>query len=240
MKTLLITLTLLLPLAAAAASTYDHRIVSTNGFGEVEAKPDMATLNLNVSVTRSEALTAKQEVDKRVNKFLAALKRFKIADEDIVASTLRTNPRYEYDRQSSRQRFAGYDASRTLRITVRKLDQLTEIMDVALEQNIQGIQNIQYKSSKEDELRDRARRMAIADSKTRAAELARAYGAELGPILHINYHSQRPVFGARPELMTLRANAIAAAADQQSGVYLPDVIKFSDNIQVVFDLIVSE
>lgn len=244
MKKLLVTLTLLIPLGASAQvavfaqDDYNHRTVSTNGFGEVQTKPDMAELNLNVTATRSEALAAKQEVDNRVNKFLSAIKKFKLADDDIVASTLRTNPRYEYDRAASQQRFAGYDAARILQITVRKLDQLTEIMDIALGQEIQGIQNIAYKSSKEDELRAQVQRLAIEDSKARAKALAQAYGAELGPILRINYQNQTPVFGVREEFMT-RANALSAAQDQAPGVYLPDMLTFRDNIQVVFDLIIN-
>ncbi len=242
MKILLISLTLLISASTFAQSTlliqdtYNRRTVTTNGIGKVEAKPDMAELNLQVTTNRMEALASKQEVDKRVNEFLSALKKFKIADKDIVASNLSTRPRYEHDRTTGRQRFSGYEASRTLQVTVRKLDQLSNIMDVALAQDIQGIQNINYKSSKEDQLRQQAQRMAVENSKARARELAEAYDAELGPILRINYQGQTPIlmdprgFGAR----------FAAARPEQQSVYLTDTITFKDSVYVVFDLIIKQ
>ncbi|MCV6604157.1 MAG: SIMPL domain-containing protein, partial [Porticoccaceae bacterium] len=97
MKNLLITLFLILPMLAVA-DQYDRRLIHTNGYGEVKVKPDMAKLSLTVEVTRKEALAAKTETDKRVNDFIAALKKQGIKEKDIIASSLRTNPQYEYSR----------------------------------------------------------------------------------------------------------------------------------------------
>ena len=240
MKKLLITLSLILPMLAVA-DQYDRRLIHTNGYGEVKVKPDMAKLSLSVQVTRKAALDAKTEVDKRVNELLDALKKQGIKEKDVIASGLRTNPQYEYSKSLGRN-LTGYNATRTLNVTVRKLEKLTNVMDLALKNDIQNISHISYESSEKDKHINQARKNAIANSKLKAKALAEAYNAELGAIVSIQYHSRQANFAleahtaSRPRM----AQAMAlSAAPSQPATYLPDEITFSDNIQVTFDLIVN-
>ena len=241
MKTLLFICSLALPLIAAA-DQYDRRMVHTNGYGEVKVKPDMAKLSLSVTATHKEALDAKADVDKRVNHFLAAVKKAGIGEKDIIASRLHTNPEYEYSRLSSKRQFVGYNATRNLTVTVRKLDQLTRIMDLALQHKIQTIGHISYESSEADKHINQARQNAIDNSKRKADALAKAYGAELGAIVSIQYQSRQANFGlvSQPHIEGGRQKMALSAAPGQQGVYLPDEITFSDHIQVTFDLIVNQ
>lgn len=238
MKALLLLFAILLP-ATVLADEFDRRLIHTNGYGEVKVKPDMARINLNVSATRKEASAAKKEVDDRVNAFIDKLLNLKIKKDDIVASSLRVNPQYEYNRAQSRQEFIGYQANRSMIVTVRNLDKLSDVMDLGLAEKIQGINNIQYDSSEEDKHRQQARLNAIENSKLKAKELANAYGAELGHIVRINYHSSHPEQTQfRPQAM--EKMMVSANSDSAGGVYLPDELTYSDNIQVTFDLIIQD
>lgn len=232
-----LSLTILLP-SVAAADDYERRLITTNGHGEVKVKPDMATLHLNLTATRKEALAAKQEVDRRFNRFLAELKKLNIKQDDIVASTLQTSPQYQYSKIASKQEFTGYRASRSVQVTVRKLAQLTDIMDTALAAKIQNVSHIRYGSSEADKHRTEARQLAIAHSKQQATELAQAYRAELGSVVRINYRSSQPQVRGRAH--AVQAEAFMAKASDSQGVYLPDELTFSDRIDVVFDLIIND
>ncbi len=226
-------LLLVVPLVAVAAD----RQVSVTGLGEVSAKPDSARVNLSVKSVRRESTAAKDEVDTRVNAFLEALDDLGFAEDDITAGTLRTNPRYDY--RSGEQVFAGYQASRVLTVMVKDLEDLEGLLDTALAQGIDSVNQIEYQVSDPSALERRARELAIEHSKQQAMELAQAYGAELGPISSINYRSQqvRPVFMEAGVQMAFRT---AAADAGPVGQYLPEQITFSDQIDVVFDLIISE
>ena len=242
MKKLILICSLLLPLFAIA-DQYDQRLVHTNGYGEVKVKPDMARISLSVTATRKAALDAKTEVDRRVNRFLAALKKADIKKKDIIASGLRTNPQYEYNRLTSKQVFTGYIATRNLTVTIRELTQLTDIMDLALEHKIENIGNIRYESSEADKYRDQARVKAIENSKRKAAALAKAYGAELGSIVNIQYYNNQSNFGGIEQDFAVRQTgkvSLSASSTGRQATYLPDEITFSDNIQVVFALIVNQ
>lgn len=234
-------LAFVLSLPANADEQSSRRSISTNGYGEIKVEPDMAQLHLTVTVTSKRALEAKGETDQRVNNLIAELKKAGIKDTDITASNIQTSPRYQHSNDSGRQ-FVGYQASRNVVVMIRDLDQLTDIMDIALANDIQTIGQIAYRTSTEDKHREQARSNAIADSKYKATLLAGAYGAQLGAIHTINYHSnyaaQNNAFieqAVMADTVRLSRNSVGAR-----GVYKPREIIFSDNIQVVFDLIVSE
>lgn len=221
----------LLCISAVAA----ERQVTVTGTGEVSAAPDSAVVSLTVQSLRRESSAAKDDVDSRVNAFLESLDDLGFDEDDVKAGSLRTNPRYDY--RSGQQTFAGYQASRSLTVDVSDLDDLDALLDAALQGQIDNINNIQYKVSDSSAMEAKARELAIEDSKTQANELAAAYGAELGPIVSINYRSRgnTPVFMDMAEPMALRSEAANVA-----GQYLPDEISFNDQIDVVFDLIVNQ
>ncbi|MCV6605323.1 MAG: SIMPL domain-containing protein, partial [Porticoccaceae bacterium] len=148
---------------------------------------------------------------------------------------------YEYSRITSKRNFVGYNATRTLNITVRELGKLTDLMDLALKNDIQNIGHISYESSEADRHINQARKNAIANSKLKARSLAQAYDAELGAIVNIQYHSQQANYALLEQdsgRHKVSSMAFSSAA-QSPATYLPDEITFSDNIQVTFDLIVN-
>ena len=217
------------------ATAASERQVNVTGMGEVSAAPDSAEVSLTVQSLRRESAAAKDDVDMRVNEFLEALDDLGFDEDNITAGSLRTNPRYEYC--SGQQTFTGYQASRSLTVEVSDLDDLDALLDAALNGQIDIINNIRYKVGDSSAMEEKARELAIEDSKGQASELAAAYGAELGPIVSINYRSR----GNTPIFMDAAGPAVLRSeAANVTGQYLPDEISFSDQIDVVFDLIVNQ
>jgi uncharacterized protein YggE len=209
------------------------RMVSTSGMGEAKAKADNAEVIMQTSSTQKTATAAKSEVDRRVNLFLDKLKALGIAKGDIVASGLRLSPEYSYDNRT--RTFAGYSASRDVTVTLKDLEKLNNLLESATESDIGTIQQIRLQSSKEDQLRQQAFEAAIADSKAKAEALAKAYGAELGAVYNITYQSATPMLSPKMEAGMVRT----MAADMGGGgQYLHDDITVSDQVQVVFELMI--
>lgn len=224
-----------LPLCSSLSSAdtgTQPRTVSTSGVGEIRAKADMADVMMQTSSTQKSASLAKQEVDKRINVFLEKLAAMKIPKEDIVASGLRISPEYEYSNQS--RLFSGYTAYRDISVTLNDLEKLDELLEMATSSGIAFIQNIALKNADEDTLKKQAFEKAIADSREKARILAKAYDAELGAIHTINYQGSQPMFSPKMEMAAVRL----AADSGSGGQYLHDEIIFSDQIQVVFELII--
>ncbi len=235
LSTLLIAAMVAFSFASHAHETPLRRMISTSGHGEVKVKPDLAKLHLSVRATHKSGEAAKKDVDDRINQFLDALKTLNIEQKDVIASNLQVSARYEHTKGESH--FKGYEARRNLVVTVHKLSMLTDIMDLALAQRLEGIDQIQYDSSAADRYRDEAHRLAIENSKRKAEALATAYDAELGPVITINYHNRAPIYdGVRTEA----AADVMMVKSARPGTYIADEIVFSDSIQVTFDLIISE
>jgi len=213
------------------------RVLATNGYGEIKVKPDLAVLNLQVNSTHKSGKNAKQDVDNRVNDFIDQLKKMNLAEEDMIASSLRIHPKYEHRSPGGRQ-FVGYEASRNLAVTVRQLERLTHLLDAALESNIEGVDNIRYDSSEEEKHQLAAHQMAIENSKLKARELARAYAVKLGSVLNITYIDNKVVYNpARGDSGLGEMRMAAFAPPSRPGTYLPDKITYVDTIQVTFELL---
>ncbi|TNE86234.1 MAG: DUF541 domain-containing protein, partial [Gammaproteobacteria bacterium] len=146
-------------------------------------------------------------------------------------------PRYEHS--DGNRIFSGYEATRTVSVTLHQLSQLTHVMDQALAHRLEGIDNIRYESSKAEEYQRKAHQLAITDSKLKAESLAKAYGAELGPIVRIDYHRNTPIFNAKAQDVAFESAQLLRSSVSRPGTYLPDQLTYEDNIQVVFDLIVN-
>jgi len=228
-------------LATAVASTASAqadpasqpRTVSTAGQGVAKAKADMAQVVMQTSSLQKSATDAKREVDRRVNSFLDKMAKSGIAKKDIIASSLRITPEYEYNNRT--RTFSGYSAYRDISVTLHDLDKLDRVLEMATDSEIAFIQDISLKSSNEEALRKQAFDNAITDSQEKANALATAYGAETGAVHSIVYHSTQPLFAPKAEMAMMRMSADSGSA---GGQYLHDEITFTDNVQVVFELIV--
>lgn len=207
--------------------------ISVTGNAEISVEPDQATINLQLQTQAVESAAAKAESDRRLNAFLAELEQLGIPEDQVKAANLNISAQYDY--QNRQQRFIGFQASRSLSVDVTDLEMLHPVLDTAVNQRIDGIQGIDYRSSREDELRNQARTAAIEDSRLKAAELAEAYGAQLGPVYNISYHSGQI---ARPAFAMANDMAVRVlSAESSGGRFIPGDITFTDHISVVFDLI---
>ena len=227
--------TLAIPMATPLAIGADAglRTVSTSGQGVVRVDANRAAIHMQISTINKSATSAKQTVDQTINRALSAMEKLGISKDQLVASTIRLVPSYEY---SNRERiFSGYQAIRELTVTLNKLPLLDKVLESATAAGVNNVLSIQLQSSQEEELKTRARKLAIEDSKRKADELATAYGAELGNVHTIQYHSNTPIV---MQEMAAGSAMLRAAPDQAGGQYLHDKIEVTDQVQVVFELLI--
>ncbi len=216
---------------ALADGATPQRTLSTTGEGIATAAADIAAIDMQVSAENSAAGAAKHSVDQDINAALAAMTKLGIARKDMIATTLRLNPVYQYDNQT--RTFSGYQATRDLRVNLRDLELLDKVLEGATAAGINNIHTISLKSSKEDELRTQAFQAAIADSQRKADILAKAYGAKLGNIVNISYSNPTP-----PVVMESGMAMMKVMDQGGGGQYIHDEVSVKDQIQVVFELLV--
>jgi uncharacterized protein YggE len=230
MKYSIYTILLLVCSSAFAGALPNHRHLVTTGYGSVKAKPDMAVVSFAVAAAKTTSLEAKRAVDTRVNRLLRRLQALGVKRSDISASELMTRPEYRETKQHKRV-LQDWLARRPLTVTLRKLGRLNTLMNAALKMGVDRVENIHLKVSDEEHYEHAALTRAIKDSKAKAHELAKAYGATLGAIYSIDYENGAPT----PPRPILRAASFAKKAGKP-GTYVPQKITFKQSIKVVFDL----
>ncbi|MGE6434699.1 SIMPL domain-containing protein [Shewanella baltica] len=189
---------------------------------------------LEVESLKASSAEAKNDVDDRVNKLLLGLGKFNVDEKNVSASSISTAPEYSFGDNEKRV-LDGYRASRNLKVTLNNLEQLNAFMDFALSVQLDEITRVELKSSKEAELKNEARALAVADAKERGSLLANAFGATIGKIYSIGSSTDDSIgrYGANNGIERIGSRM---GKPQVTGQYLQENMVFSASISVVFDL----
>ncbi len=218
--------------AAAQTQTANGlaRTITVVGRGEVKSKPDVARTNLGVEVTAPTVAEAVADAEARMNAILAALKGAGIPAKDIQTSNYSIN----FERQSPEPQASEtgtipgvYRVSNMVQVTIRDLDAVGEIIDVAVKAGANNVWGVSFGLEDTDALEDMAREDAINDANARAESLAELTGVEVGEVLTVS-----EVVGSQPYPMF----AAAEGRGGGGGPVEPGELTFSTQIQVVYGI----
>ncbi|AVF96137.1 oxidative stress defense protein [Vibrio diabolicus] len=213
--------------ASVLANSPEFAHVTTTGYGEVIATPDMATFSVKVVDTTMTAEQAKQSVDKTVEQFLKNLSDAGLSKDNVTSSNLYLAPQYHYPK-SGKAELVGYRASRSIDVTVTDLKNLNQYLDMALEAGINQVDNIQLKVSNQAEYQQKARMAAIQDAREKAASLATGFEKKLGDVWQINYRQMH----VQPVLM----RSMAMDSKEGANSYQDSTMIIRDQVDVVYKL----
>jgi uncharacterized protein YggE len=224
----LFTLTATSSLSPVQAAELSFAHIETVGTSTIEAAADMAIINVQVSIEADSAKAAKDKADEAVSQFMQRLLKAGVDKKHIQSANLQLNPQYMYV-QNEPRKLTGYNASRQMTITVIDLNSLNELLDSALVEGINNVNNIELKSSQEAKIIAQARQAAIDDAKQKAQSLAKGFGEQIAGVWQIRYFPQQ---ANQPEMYraSMKMNADVAQTYQQGQVNI------SDRVEVVFRL----
>ncbi|MGR5361816.1 oxidative stress defense protein [Vibrio mediterranei] len=221
------TLVVALFAAPVFANQPDFPHISTTGYGEIEATPDMAEFSVRVVQSQMNADQAKQGVDSVVDKFLSGLMSEGIEKKDIQSSNLYLSPQYHYP-EKGKPELVGYRASRTVTVQVMDLESLNNYLDLALESGINQVDNIQLKVKDQGQYQEAARMAAIKDAQSKAASLAKGFDQNLGKVWRIEYR--------QPMNQPVVMRSMAMDSKMESNSYQDSVITIRDRVDVTYQI----
>jgi hypothetical protein len=214
---------LALPAAAYAAPqvaiTPGGPVVELNIYETVDIAPDIATIGAGVTTEAPTATAALRQNSVEMQKVIARIKALGVAEADIQTTGIGLNPRYDYDQESQRQVFRGYQASNRVSVILRKIDAVGETLDALLGAGATDLSGPFFSIDNDEPAKAEARKRAVA----RAEAQARAYATMLGyagvKVLAISESAAAngPVFEAT-RLRALAADAPAAPPPVQPGL----------------------
>lgn len=202
-----------LPAALAQEKRSMERTITVSASASVPAEPDLALISTGVL---SEAATARDALTQNtaaMKKIIDGLKVAGIEPRDIQTVHFGIQPRYVHTKDGQAPRLTGYQVINNLRITVREVARLGDVLDGVVTLGANQAGGIAFEVSKAETLKDEARRVAIANALRRAKLFAEAAGAKVGPVIQIS----EEVHGGSPRPMVASARMSADAVPIEAG-----------------------
>ena len=176
---IIILLTALLPLSPAAAAETGPPTISVSAEGKVTAKPDLATLHLEVETQASQAQAAAAENARSSDGLLQAIKKILKPEEKIQTLSYRLIPLRSYKDKNKPETVTGYQAIHRFKVEVRDLERLGLVIDTALKSGASKVNGPFWGHSRLEELQRQAAVAALTKAQRLAADLAQAAGVKI-------------------------------------------------------------
>jgi uncharacterized protein len=158
--------------------------IVTIGRGDTTVAPTSATFTVSVTTRAATAAQAAAENAKRLASTLNWLRSQGLAAADITTAGYSVGQHFEEER--GRQTPAGFIARNSLRVEVRRLDDLGKIIDAALTGGATEISTPQFLSTNLPEGRRAALAEALREARADAEAIARAAGGSIGRLISAN------------------------------------------------------
>lgn len=202
------------------------RSISVLGNGVVQVTPDIVRLNLGVVTEARTATDALAQNAQAMSTVFDVLTSADLPPEDIQTTQVTLNPRWDHNSRPAR--LVGYQATNSVRITVREIANLGKVIGAVTDAGSNNLGAISFDISDRTGATDLARERAVGDARARAELYARAAGVELGRVISI---SEGQMSGPAPMMMGRASMEMAADVPIAEGT-----MDVRANVAVVFEI----
>ena len=206
--------------------------IHVTGSGSVVGEPDIATLNLGVSVEKKTVAEAREAAAAAMTAVIASLKANDIAENDIRTERFSIYPQYDYTEDGRMLR--GYSVNNTVSAKVRELENLSDVIDDAAEAggDIVVVNSIQFMIEDTTALQTQARGLAVKDAEAKAQTLADASGVTLGKPIAITETSN----AASPPITFAKTEAFDAESARSSTPIEAGELTIVVNVTIAYEI----
>ncbi len=212
------------------ATTDTTHTITVTSTGTVTLVPDVARINLGVTVTQPTVEAARAEAARVMTAIIAAARGKGVAEKDIQTSGISLSPQYQSCSAGcpDQGKIVGYTMNEQVQVTVRDLDKAGSIIDAATAAGATNVNGISFEAADPDAAADQARADAIRTARTKADAMAKVAGVSVVGVVSIEESS-----GSTP--VPYRA-AQAFAADAPTTPVSPGTTEVSAAVTVVYEI----
>ncbi len=189
-----------------------QRTMTVQGVGVATLAPDIARFDVGLREEGRQVRAIQQSVARRTETVLSAIKRHSIAERDLQTTEYTISPEYDY--RDGTQSFRGYAVSTAIRVTVRAVGQVGDLLEAVTEAGATTIGQIIFGLADPEQANRLARAEAVRNARARAEELAAAVDVTLGPVITISDLTYAP---DAPIQAFAQTRALRAAPPIQTG-----------------------
>jgi len=165
----------------AAVSADSPNIIQTYGEAEMTAEPDQAKISVAIMTRNNSAEAAVEENARLANAVLDALINFGFADEDLKTGsyTLYTYREWVREQPALEEEVIYYQATNEIIVTTDRLDEVGEIVDLAVQAGANNINYITFELKDPQDLLMEALKAATEQASRKAEAIAESAGQKI-------------------------------------------------------------
>ena len=167
---------------ANTAYAQERSLVSVTGEGSVMVTPDIATIFLGVDTQDSNPHAAQQRNSATMTDVLAAITALGVDESDIQTANFNIWPIHSWNMETQTSEITGYNVSNNIRLTVRDIDKVGEILSAASQAGANSASSVTFGVADNSDVYNQALALAVADATAKARVIAQALGQQLGPV----------------------------------------------------------
>lgn len=203
-------------------------MITVSGEGKVKVAPDQASISISIETKGTKAEEVKRENDKKMDAILKFIKNSNIAKEDFQTQRVSLNPNYDYEKKKH-----NYIATQTVQILLKDLSKYDALMEGLVNEGINRIDNVEFKSSKITQLQSDARKLAIKEAKAKAEDFVSVLGQKVGKAILISDNSQS--YHPQPRMYTMKSSVAMDESAPRETLAIGE-IEITANVNVNFIL----
>ena len=168
--------------------------INVTGEGRVTTMPDIAKIQLGTVIEKTSVAAAQQENTRIMNALNVELASAGVAKADVQTADYSIQPMYDWN--DGKQTLRGYQVSQNLRVKVRNLDNVGDILGVAGELGVNQVGGIEFTVDQPEMLKQQARVKALANAKAKAEALSQVVGVKLVRVISFNENVYEPIYNS--------------------------------------------
>ena len=204
-------------------------MINVSGEGKVKVAPDQVSISISIETKGTKADEVKRENDKKMDGILKFIKKSNIATEDFQTQRIALNPNYDYEKKKY-----SYIATQSVQILLKDLSKYDTLMEGLVNEGINRIDTVEFKTSKLLQLQSDARKLAMKDAKGKAEDYVSVLNQKVGKALLISDNSQTYIPAASPRVYAMKSMNSDQAMPKET--LAAGEIEITANISVSFVL----
>ena len=230
MKKTLLILGLLIMTISYSQELKQIPMINVSGEGKVKTAPDQVSISISIETKGIKANEVKLENDKKMDGILKFIKKSAVAKEDFQTQRVLLNPNYDYVKKKY-----NYVATQSVQILLKDLTKYDELMEGLVNEGINRIDNVEFKSSKIVQLKSEARKLAIKEAKSKAEDFVSVLNQKVGKAILISDNSQ--TYNPHQQMYAMKTMAMAMdGAEAPRETLAVGEIEITANVSVSFVL----
>lgn len=195
----------------------------------VEVAPDIVTVSAGVTTQAPTANEAMRANAQAMTAVVARIKQLGVPERDIQTAGINLGPQYDFDRDTQRQVFRGFQVSNRVSVKLRDVSRTGEILDALVAAGATDISGPDFSVDDDTGARAQARQTAMETARKLALDYARGAGYSDVRLLQI-----REGIVQQPPMPMFRVTA-QAAADASTPVQ-PGMVQSGVTVTVSYEL----